>query len=46
MNYSERFRVKPGEKVRLDKIDAGFKDKNESHEQVRIIIVVSSFNFF
>ena len=33
MNYYERFMVKPGEKVRLDKIDAGFKDKHESHEQ-------------
>ena len=33
MNYSNKFRVKPGSKVDLSKIDAGFKDKNESHEQ-------------
>jgi len=32
MNYSDKFRVKPGNKVNLDKIDAGFKDKYESHE--------------
>lgn len=29
MNYSKRFRVKPGATVRLDKIDAAFKDKHE-----------------
>jgi PPK2 family polyphosphate:nucleotide phosphotransferase len=29
MNYSDRFRVKPGSTVRLDKIDAAFKDKHE-----------------
>jgi len=33
MNYSNKFRVKPGSKVDLNKIDAGFKDKHESHEQ-------------
>jgi PPK2 family polyphosphate:nucleotide phosphotransferase len=33
MNYLERFRVAPGSKVKLSKIDAGFKDKHESHEQ-------------
>jgi PPK2 family polyphosphate:nucleotide phosphotransferase len=33
MNYSNKFRVKPGSKVDLSKIDAGFKDKHESHEQ-------------
>jgi PPK2 family polyphosphate:nucleotide phosphotransferase len=32
MKYSEEFRVKPGSKVDLSKIDAGFKDKHESHE--------------
>jgi len=32
MNYSNKFRVKPGSKVDLSKIDAGFKDKHESHE--------------
>ncbi|MBK5276146.1 MAG: polyphosphate kinase 2 family protein [Desulfuromonadales bacterium] len=29
MNYSEKFRVKPGGTVRLDKIDAAFKGKHE-----------------
>mgnify|MGYP000561992149 FL=1 len=33
MNYINRFRVEPGSKVDLAKIDAGFKDKHESHEQ-------------
>ena len=33
MNYSEKFVVKPGSKVNLAKIDAGFKDKHISHEQ-------------
>ena len=32
MNYVKRFRVKPGSKVDLGKVDAGFKDKHESHE--------------
>ena len=32
MNYLERFRVEPGSKVDLRKVDAGFKDKHESHE--------------
>ena len=27
MNYTKKFRVKPGSKINLDKIDAGFKDK-------------------
>jgi PPK2 family polyphosphate:nucleotide phosphotransferase len=31
MRYSERFRVAPGSKVTLGKIDAGFKDKHENH---------------
>jgi hypothetical protein len=32
MNYRKRFVVEPGTKVRLDKIDPGFKDKHdESH---------------
>jgi PPK2 family polyphosphate:nucleotide phosphotransferase len=31
MRYSEQFRVKPGAKVELRKIDAGFKDKHENH---------------
>jgi len=33
MNYNNEFRIKPGSKVDLSKIDAGFKDKHESHEQ-------------
>ena len=32
MNYMKKFRVEPGSKVKLDKIDASFKDKHESHE--------------
>ena len=33
MNYSKKFRVKPGSKVDLSKIDAGYKDRHESHKQ-------------
>ncbi|MEA3276420.1 MAG: polyphosphate kinase 2 family protein [Pseudomonadota bacterium] len=33
MNYRKRFRVQPGSKVDLGKVDAGFKDRHESHEQ-------------
>jgi PPK2 family polyphosphate:nucleotide phosphotransferase len=33
MNYTNKFRVKPGSKVDLSKVDAGFKDQHESHEQ-------------
>ena len=32
MNYLKKFCVDPGSKVDLSKIDAGFKDKHESHE--------------
>jgi len=32
MKYSRKFRVEPGSKVNLDKVDAGFRDKHESHE--------------
>jgi PPK2 family polyphosphate:nucleotide phosphotransferase len=32
MNYLNRFRVEPGSKVNLGKIDAGFRDQHESHE--------------
>ena len=33
MNYRKRFVVEPGAKVRLDKVDPGFKDKHdESHK--------------
>jgi len=33
MKYNSKFCVKPGSKVKLGKIDAGFRDKHESHEQ-------------
>jgi len=33
VNYTKKFRVEPGSKVDLNKINAGFKDKHESHEQ-------------
>jgi hypothetical protein len=29
MNYRKRFVVEPGAKIRLDKIDSGFKNKND-----------------
>jgi PPK2 family polyphosphate:nucleotide phosphotransferase len=32
MDYYERFRVQPGSEVDLGGIDAGFKDKHESHK--------------
>jgi PPK2 family polyphosphate:nucleotide phosphotransferase len=32
MDYYERFRVHPGTEVDLGRIDAGFKDKHESHQ--------------
>lgn len=32
MNYYKHFMVQPGSRVKLDKIDADFKDKHESHE--------------
>jgi len=32
MNYVKQFRVKPDSKVDLSKVDAGFKDTHESHE--------------
>ncbi|MFH0782163.1 MAG: polyphosphate kinase 2 family protein [Pseudomonadota bacterium] len=32
MDYTTKFLVQPGSKVNLWKIDAGFKDKHESHE--------------
>ncbi len=32
MNYINKFRVKPGSKIKLSEIDAGFKDQHESHE--------------
>ncbi len=33
MHYFHKFRVKPGDKVNLDRIDAGFKDHCEDHAQ-------------
>ena len=32
MNYLKQFRVAPGSKVDLSKVDAGFKGTHESHE--------------
>ena len=32
MNYSKQFRVAPGSKVDLSKVDADFKDKLDTHE--------------
>jgi len=32
MNYHKEFLVKPGSKVDLGKVDAGFRDQHESHE--------------
>jgi PPK2 family polyphosphate:nucleotide phosphotransferase len=32
MDYIKKFRVKPGSKLKLSEIDAGFKDQHESHE--------------
>ena len=33
MNYYKKFCVEPGSKVDLGKIDAGFRDRHESHEE-------------
>jgi len=35
MDYCTMFRVKPGSQVDLGKVDAGFRDKHESHEHAR-----------
>lgn len=35
MNYSERFLIKPGSKVKLSGVDPGFKDKFTSKDQTR-----------
>ena len=42
MNYVNKFRVEPGSKVKLGKIDAGFKDKNES--QAQALPEIETFN--
>ena len=33
MDYREQFAVKPGEKIRLDRIDPGFKGDHENAEK-------------
>jgi PPK2 family polyphosphate:nucleotide phosphotransferase len=38
MKYSEKFRVKPGNTVRLHKIDAAFKDKHEDQASAEVEI--------
>jgi PPK2 family polyphosphate:nucleotide phosphotransferase len=38
MKYSEKFRVKPGNTVRLNKIDAAFKDKHEDQASALVEI--------
>ena len=35
MDYANRFMVEPGTKVKLGKIDPGFKDKHESHQAAK-----------
>ncbi len=42
MNYSERFRVDPRHGVDLAKVDAGFKDKHESHKEAQSEIEADS----
>ena len=38
MDYRERFRVKPGSRVKLSEVDAGYKGKHnsESHAEAEI----------
>jgi PPK2 family polyphosphate:nucleotide phosphotransferase len=38
MEYREKFRVKPGKTVKLDKIDAAFKDKHEDQASALVHI--------
>jgi polyphosphate kinase 2 (PPK2 family) len=33
LNYLERFRVRPGTKVRLKEIDPAFKDRHENYKE-------------
>ena len=35
MDYRKKFVVEPGTRVRLVKIDPGFKDKHESHDSAK-----------
>jgi len=41
-SYSELFRIEPGSKVDLAKVDAGFKDKHASHKEARSEIATYS----
>ena len=38
MDYAKKFQVKPGDKVNLDKIDAGFRDQHKSKEDALELI--------
>ncbi|WP_321492951.1 polyphosphate kinase 2 family protein [uncultured Desulfobacter sp.] len=38
MDYAKKFQVKPGDKVNLDKVDAGFKDQHKSKEDALELI--------
>ncbi len=42
MNYAKRFLVEPGSNVDLQKVDAGFKDRYESHEHA--LTEIQSYN--
>jgi PPK2 family polyphosphate:nucleotide phosphotransferase len=42
MNYSDKFRVDPGSKVSLDKIDASFRDKHE--DPTSALVDMEKFN--
>lgn len=42
MSYSDMFRVEPGTRVDLAKVDAGFKDKHASHKEARVEIAAYS----
>ena len=42
MNYSEKFIVKPGKTVRLDRIDASFMDKHE--DQTTALVELEKYN--
>ena len=41
MRYSDAFRVKPGSTVKLDKIDAGFKDRHE--DQASALLEIETY---
>ncbi len=46
MKYIKRFRVKPGSKVDLDKVDAGFTNGHESHEHAMPEVQADSKKLF